>query len=136
MRALFLDASVWFASIVPKAEHHEVANARYADAVRTGYTLVTTPHVIADVHALVVRRRGPRSGQHFLDFAFGEGAHHVVYPDPELINAAIDRWIRRFADQDFSLCDAISFEVMRREGVRCALTFDRHFATAGFEILT
>lgn len=35
----------------------------------------------------------------------------------------------------FSLCDAISFELMQRERLVKALTFDQHFATAGFEIL-
>lgn len=46
------------------------------------------------------------------------------------------RLIRRFSDNAISLADAVSFEVMRRERITRALTFDRHFADAGFEILS
>ena len=31
--------------------------------------------------------------------------------------------------------NAVSFEVMRRERITHALTFDRHFSLAGYEIL-
>ena len=31
--------------------------------------------------------------------------------------------------------DAVSFEVMRRAGVRAAFAFDDHFARFGFELL-
>ncbi len=44
-------------------------------------------------------------------------------------------WLVRFQDQPFSLVDAVSFEVMRAEGVRSAFAFDRHFEIAGFELL-
>ena len=44
-------------------------------------------------------------------------------------------WLVRFQDQPFSLVDAVSFEVMRAEGVRSAFAFDPHFEIAGFELL-
>ncbi|HYW26679.1 MAG TPA: hypothetical protein VE953_21075 [Terriglobales bacterium] len=34
-----------------------------------------------------------------------------------------------------SVVDAVSFEVMRRAGVRAAFAFDDHFARFGFELL-
>ena len=40
------------------------------------------------------------------------------------------------ADQDWSLCDVISFAVLESRGARMAFTFDRHFRQYGrFEIL-
>ncbi|MBA3557733.1 MAG: hypothetical protein H0W30_03950 [Gemmatimonadaceae bacterium] len=62
-------------------------------------------------------------------------AHTVVPVDSELVDAAITRWIRGYAGQPFSLCDAISLEVMRRERIAKALTFDNHFTIAGFTTL-
>jgi predicted nucleic acid-binding protein len=55
--------------------------------------------------------------------------------DRDLRLAAVERWLRPYDDQAFSLTDAVSFEVMRRGRIRRALALDRHFATAGFEIL-
>jgi hypothetical protein len=135
MPSLFLDASGWFAALSPRDEGHDVARRAYEGAARSGDLLITTPFVIAEVHALMLRWLNPHLGVRFLEAAFESGAHVVVIPDAELIESALGRWVRRFADQPFSLCDAISFEVMRRERVAKALTFDRHFVVAGFEIL-
>ena len=43
--------------------------------------------------------------------------------------------IRYNSDHRFSLCDAVSFEVMRRERIEHALTFDTHFTIAGYKTL-
>ena len=55
MPALFLDASGWFAALVPTQDGHELARRTYAEAARAGVALVTTPYVIAEVHALLLR---------------------------------------------------------------------------------
>jgi predicted nucleic acid-binding protein len=50
----------------------------------------------------------------------------------------VERGLRLFAkrhDKDWSLTDCISFVVMREQGITDALTADRHFEQAGFNIL-
>jgi predicted nucleic acid-binding protein len=136
LRALFLDSSGWFASFTPREFGHESAAKQYAVAVNDGARLLTTSMVVAEMHALVLRRGGTRLAQEFLDSALNPDALHVVHPDAELVSAAVSNWVRRYADKSFSLCDAVSFEVMRRERVQHALTLDHHFAIAGFEILS
>ena len=44
-------------------------------------------------------------------------------------------WLELFRDRRFSLADAVSFEVMSRDGLEQAFAFDRHFRRAGFEML-
>jgi predicted nucleic acid-binding protein len=133
--ALFLDTAGWFAALSPREHGHETAREAYADAVRGGHLLVTTPLVAAEMHTLILRWRGPGAATLFLETVFATGSHTVVPLDTELIDGAISRWIRRFADKSISLADAVSFEVMRRERITRALTFDRQFADADFEIL-
>lgn len=135
MRAVFLDASLWLEALSPKMARHEKAKVELAQAVRQQLTVVTTSLVVAEVHAMVVRRMGPGVGRRLLDEALGAG-FHVVYPDANLFQDALERWVRRFSDQAFSICDAVSFALMSREGMTRALAFDRHFATAGFEIVS
>jgi uncharacterized protein len=136
MPGLFLDTAGWFAAMSPREKGHKRARGAYAEAAKRAVDLVTTPFVIAEMHSLILRWRGVADGERFLSVAFESGAHVVVSPDAELVQAAMDRWIRRYHDHPFSLCDAISFEVMRREGLSRALTFDQHFAIAGFELLS
>ncbi|MGH7654235.1 MAG: type II toxin-antitoxin system VapC family toxin [Gemmatimonadaceae bacterium] len=135
MRAIFLDTAGWFAAMSPKERGHAVAAGAYADARTSGTALVTTDLVVAEMHTLILRTRGTRDAQTFLEAALSSPSHAVIYADADLVSSAVARWIRAFKDQEFSLCDAVSFEVMRRERIPRALTFDRHFATAGFEML-
>jgi predicted nucleic acid-binding protein len=39
------------------------------------------------------------------------------------------------SDKDWSLTDCISFEVMREQGLKEALTGDHHFKQAGYQAL-
>jgi predicted nucleic acid-binding protein len=58
-----------------------------------------------------------------------------VFVDRSLQSAAVEDWLRRFGDQPFTLANAVSFAVMRKEKIRSAFTFDRHLSIAGFESL-
>jgi uncharacterized protein len=133
--SLFLDTAGWFAALSPPEAGHAKAKSVYVDAVRRGVLLVTTPLVAAEMHTLLVRWRGPRAGALVLETVFETGAHVVAELRPDLFEAALARWIRRFSDKPISLTDAVSFEVMRRERISQAFTFDKHFRDAGYEIL-
>ena len=133
--ALFLDTSGWFAAISGREAAHERARATYTEQMLGGGTLVTTALVIAEMHVLLLKLRGPAAALKFLDGVAADAAHEVIDVDRDLRLAAIERWLRRFADQDLSLTDAVSFEVMRRRRLRRVLALDRHFVTAGFELV-
>lgn len=132
---LFLDTSGWFAAISGREAAHERARASYTEQMLGGGQLVTTALVIAEMHVLLLKLRGPAAALRFLDGVAADPTHEVIDVDRDLRLAAIERWLRRFADQDLSLTDAVSFEVMRRRKLRRALALDQHFAVAGYEVL-
>ena len=135
MNTVFADASAWVASGNPKEARHQEARETRSTLVEEGTTLLTTNLVLAEVHALVSRAGGSRPGLELLDTVYSDPQYAVLHVDRALEIAATDRWLRVFQDQAFSLCDAVSFEVMRREGIREAFTLDHHFAVAGFTML-
>jgi uncharacterized protein len=53
---------------------------------------------------------------------------------PVLLERGLQR-LRERPDKDWPLTDCISFVVMEDEGIREALTGDRHFEQAGFTAL-
>lgn len=134
-RSVFLDASAWFAALSPRDQWHASALRLYTGATRAGMMFVTTTLVMAEVHALLLRWRDVDTGRRFLDASFTTPSHVIVAPDLELTRSAVTRWIHKYGDQPFSVCDAVSFEVMRRERIVRALAFDQHFEAAGFEVL-
>ena len=135
MGTLFLDTSAWFAALSPPEAGHDLARRTLVESAARGIRLVTTSMVVAETHSLLLRWRDPRAGRRFLAQVFDSADYQVEDVDRPLIRSAIARWIARYGDQRFSLCDAVSFEVMRAAGIRHAITFDRHFRTAGFGTL-
>ncbi len=53
---------------------------------------------------------------------------------PELFQQAFELY-QTYHDKEWGLIDCVSFVVMKNRGIRQALTFDRHFAQAGFHVL-
>jgi predicted nucleic acid-binding protein len=135
-RAVFLDTSGWIAAAVRGQTHHDAARTAYASAVREGYRIVLTPMVLGESHALFHRLLGHQKAAAALDSALSDPTHVIIPVDEALVKAAVEHWLRPYRDQHFSLCDAVSFEVMKREGITRALSIDHHFVTAGFEIVT
>lgn len=58
----------------------------------------------------------------------------TIWVSEELHNEAIALLMKRL-DKTYSLCDAVSFVLMRRKGIVEALTTDRHFEQEGFSRL-
>lgn len=128
---LFVDTSAWY----PLADRSHPDHAALLEALtgrlHEGARVVTTNLVIAETHALLLRRGGREVALRFL----GE-----VRSDPIVVETstaevearAAAEWLVRYEDQTFTLTDAVSFVVMADRGIREALALDRHFATAGF----
>ncbi len=133
--ALFLDTSGWLAAISAREGAHAAAREAYAGQVSSPGTLVTTAMILAEMQVLLLRFRGSAAALRFLDGVAADPSHEVIDVDRDLRLAAVERWLRRFTDQGFSLTDAVSFEVMRRLKIRRALALDRHFAAAGYELV-
>jgi predicted nucleic acid-binding protein len=131
---LFVDTSAWYALALPRDPAHVRLARTLRDRVSRGVRIVITNLIVAETHALLLRRVGRGPAEAFARVVCGP-PNLVVSSTPELEAAALDEWIGRFDDQDFSLADAVSFAVMAERGIREALTQDRQFATAGFVVV-
>jgi len=131
---LFVDTSAWYPLVVRSHPDH----ARLRDTLRSHIEhrgrVVTSNLVVAESHALIMRRAGIATGQRFLQLVRA-APNEVVTSTPAHESAAIDHWLARFADQPFSLVDAVSFSIMAERGITSALTLDRHFAIAGYSMV-
>jgi len=128
----FIDTSAWYPLIVARhPDHARLASALRA-LIRNHRRLVTTNLVVAETHALLLRRVGRTTALTFLQ-TVGESPNVVVRSSRELEAAAERDWLTRYDDQDFSFADGVSFAVMTERGIRDALTLDHHFVVAGFQ---
>ena len=131
MKRVFVDTGGFFALLCAEDRSHERARELFAEADAQRWRLVTTNAVVMETHALLVARLrdGRRHGLEFLDRLTRTQCR------VERVRASDEKraieLIRRHADKDYSLCDALSFVVMERLKLKEAIAFDRHFREYG-----
>jgi predicted nucleic acid-binding protein len=59
---------------------------------------------------------------------------HIIWVTPDVHEAAVGAQLLA-ARRVLSLVDCVSFEVMRRAGLRSAFAFDSHFSEFGYELV-
>jgi predicted nucleic acid-binding protein len=91
--------------------------------------------VLAELHGHLLRRRDAVMAQQVVSALLLDAAFEWHDATVELMNGAIEAWIGRYRGHRFSLTDAVTFELMRRQRLTRAFAFDSDFQTAGFVLL-
>lgn len=128
---MLLDTSGLLSLFDEGAGAHPEAVRCYRGASR----LLTHNYVLAEFVALAHSRRMPRrQSLDFLTDLLGHPRVGLTWVDQPLHRSAMNLLGQRL-DKSYSLCDAVSFVVMRGQGVTDALTSDHHFEQEGFVCL-
>jgi predicted nucleic acid-binding protein len=128
---LFVDTVFVIALINHRDQYHQLAS-ELADRFDS-YPLLITDAVLLEIGNALARsykKEAVEIIEQFLDSDEVETVHLT----PELFERAFAMY-KNYQDKEWGLVDCISFVVMRDAGVSQALTFDQHFAQAGFEAL-
>jgi predicted nucleic acid-binding protein len=131
---LFVDTSAWYPVADPRHPDHSSLAQELTDRVRSGVRVVTTNLVVAETHAILLRRVGREGALRFLGEVLRDPLL-VETSTPEMERRAVEEWLAPYSGQDFSLVDAVSFVVMKDRGTTEALTLGHHFAAAGFTMV-
>jgi predicted nucleic acid-binding protein len=131
--SVFVDTSGWMAYLVAGEAYHAQAIQELDHALgNPSIAIYTTDHVLAELVALMLGRKIPRS----MILRDVDGlliAPRIVklFTDQTLFDEA---WalLQQRADKEWSLADAISILRMQQLGVTEVLTNDHHFTQAGF----
>jgi len=131
MERLFLD-TFWVQALLNRNDaYHARAVAWLARVERA--EVWTTEAVLVEIgNALSAVARGEAAA--FIARCYTAPSIHVASVSPALFQRALTLYTAR-ADKDWGLTDCISFVVMSDENLRDALTADKHFAQAGFNVL-
>ena len=114
--------------------HQDEAQHKTAVELISNYNgrFITHNYFLAELIALSLVRRFPRSTVLMYSLELMENPNvEMVWVDEILHREAMDLLLVR-QDKTYSLCDAISFVLMRKKGIREALTTDKHFEQEGF----
>jgi uncharacterized protein len=93
---------------------------------------VTHSYVLAEFVALAETRGLPREpALQFVAAAMDNPVIELTWVDEDQHRTALS-FLQERLDKSYSLCDAVSFLLMRERGITEALTTDRHFEQEGF----
>ena len=125
---MFIDTSGFF-SVNDKAEkHHAEAHELYNQA----WFRMTTNYVLDEFVALATARKLSREKiLAFSEEILVDETIEIVWIDEDLHTKAVEL-LKNRKDKLYSLCDAVSFVVMRKRNITEALTTDHHFEQEGF----
>jgi predicted nucleic acid-binding protein len=130
---VFLDASFWIVYRDEKGDGHASAKQTVERLFQQRTHFVTTLPVICEIHAyfcrsLVKRERALKDFWNNPVVTIEEISHQDQIAAIELL--------QQHRDKTFSLCDAVSFVVMRRLNLSRVLARDNHFRQTGeFQIV-
>lgn len=126
--SVFIDTSGWMALLrSDEAEH--INGLKIYDSIEYGFT---TNYVLAELVPLANARGVPRSiTLKFIREIESSKSVRLVWITNDIHEQAMTLLDSRL-DKNYSLCDAVSFIVMREFGLNESLTTDKHFQQEGF----
>ena len=130
MKSVFADADYWIALLNPHDQLHD--KARSVSSRYSGYRVFTSEMVLVEVLAAFAAK-GPTLRQTALRLAenLRDNPNTNLVPQTSVqFQAALELYKER-QDKDWSLTDCASMLIMRQEGIRESLSYDKHFVQAG-----
>jgi predicted nucleic acid-binding protein len=132
MNPVFLDTVGLIAVWDDSDQWHPLAAPVFRRLLADRRMLVTIPQVLLECGNAAARRSYREDVCLLRERLYATG--NLLVPTPAEEEAAWQAYTEGKAG-DAGIVDHLSFAVMRRHGIRQAFTNDRHFVSAGFEVL-
>lgn len=129
---VFVDTSALLGILDAADVNHSPAKAAWEELLGGDSELVTHNYVLVETSALVLRRLGLEALRVFEDDIVP--VLDIVWVTLDVHEAAVGAH-RLAAKRSLSLVDCVSFEVMRRAGLRSAFGFDTQFRECGYGLI-
>jgi predicted nucleic acid-binding protein len=128
---IFVDTSAFLAVLDGSDENHKAAKLFWKKIISGGDVLLCHNYILVETSALILRRFGMEAIRVFEQDIFP--ILRIIWVAKEVHSAAVSAQLMA-GRSTLSLVDCVSFEVMRRTGLRKAFAFDHHFRDYGYEI--
>lgn len=128
--SMLVDTSGFFA-VLNQAEREHAAAVRIFTERATAAVLVTTEHVLVETATLLRARGTPALERKFFALLDATTRIRIVWASFPFFIRTRELFLKH-QDKGWSFVDCASFVLMKEEGLRDALSTDKHFKQAGF----
>ena len=131
---IFVDTGAWLAQFSKRDQYHAKALRSWQKLHTDKVHLVTSSPVLVETITLIAREINHSTAVRIGKQIYGWRSLTILRPveEDEVLALAI---LDKFSDQKIGFVDCLSFALMRRYGIKTAFAYDRHFKTAGFELV-
>jgi predicted nucleic acid-binding protein len=134
MKEVFLDTNYIIALENIAEQNHHRAVEHWLQFDKRYTMLVTTSFVFDEVVTFLNSRNQHNTAVRIGNTLLNSNSILFIHINEELFRKGW-QYFQKHTDKTYSLTDCISFLVMKQREILSALTFDKHFQQAGFEIL-
>lgn len=132
---VFVDTSGFKAVIDPEDEFHSSALKIWQELKEKNAQLVTSNYILDETFTLLRAKCGLDSAVEFKKVLGESQKSLTIYRVTVADEAGAWKWFKKKWSK-LSFTDCVSFAMMERLSIEQVITFDRHFARAGFELVT
>lgn len=125
----FVDTSAFLAVLDRSDTNHPKAKEEWESLLINGNGLVTTSYILVETFALIQHRFGIEAVRIFHEDICP--VLRIEWVDESTHDAGITG-VLSASRKGLSLVDCVSFNVMRRLGIKTVFAFDAHFTEQGF----
>jgi uncharacterized protein len=130
----FIDTNAFLARYLKNDQYHDVALKVWRELEQTAEPLFTSNFVVDETLTLLGRRASYSFASERATAIYNSKVLTILRPSLEDELAALEVFTK-YADQRVSFADALSFALMRKQGISRVFSFDQHFQYAGFELI-
>ncbi len=130
---IFIDTGAFLGTYLEKDQYHHQALAGWQDLKDSTWRCFTSNFVLDETFTFLARRTSYQFAAGRARSLLTSNILEILRPDQEMELQALTTF-EKFADQQVSFTDCVSFALMKSQRIHRAFAFDRHFALAGFEL--
>ncbi|MBI2481803.1 MAG: type II toxin-antitoxin system VapC family toxin [Planctomycetia bacterium] len=130
---IFIDTGAFLARYLHRDQYHDKATSHWQVLSSDRRPCFTSNFVVDETITLLARRSTYEFAAVRARNIYESVSLSILRPDENDELAAVELF-QKYADQEVSFTDCVSFILMEKHDIRCAFSFDRHFTIAGFEV--
>ena len=134
MRSIFIDTGFIIALESVTDQNHEKASQLQNELLKDFPLMVTTIYVISEIVTFFNSRSRYAKAVEIGNRLLNSRSVQVIHIDKGLFDKGW-QYFQQHTDKTYSMTDCISFIVMKEQECESALSFDKHFTQAGFNLL-
>ncbi|HEX4964272.1 MAG TPA: PIN domain-containing protein [Thermoanaerobaculia bacterium] len=128
---IFVDTGAFVAKYIRRDQHYANARPIWERIERKNEQLCTSNFVIDELATLLARGSNYSFAAQKIGLLYESGAVKILRPVEEDERLAL-QFFAKYADQEVSFTDCISFALMQAHRLTRVFCFDRHFDLPGF----